>query len=64
MVALKTSALNLRVHPYIKAAIQEAAMKEHRSVASMVEQLIRTHCQDVGISIPEQQSMFNDPSDE
>jgi len=37
-----------------------AANKEHRSVANMVELLIREHCERVGISIPEQQNLFDE----
>ena len=64
MGANKTAALNIRIHPYIKEAIKIAAKREHRSVANMVETLIIQHCESVGISIPEQQALFKDPSDE
>jgi hypothetical protein len=60
MVANKTAALNIRIHPNLKEAIKEVAMKEHRSIANMVELLIRKHCEEVGISIPEQQAMFDE----
>jgi uncharacterized protein (DUF1778 family) len=64
MVARKIAALNLRIHPDIKEAIRIAAKREHRSVANMVETLIIQHCEKVGISIPEQQALFGEPSDE
>ena len=64
MVAKKTAALNIRIHPDLKEAIRVAAKREHRSVANMMEMLIRKHCEEVGISIPEQQAMFEEPSDE
>ena len=64
MVAKKTAALNLRIHPNIKEAIRIAAKKDHRSVANMVETLIIQHCEKAGISIPEQQALFEEPSDE
>lgn len=54
MVKSKVSTLNLRVRPSIKAAVREAAAREHRSVANMVEMLIRRHCDSSGITIPEQ----------
>jgi hypothetical protein len=54
----KTTTLNLRVDPAIKKAIREAALRENRSVANMVETLIRRHCNDVGIPISEQQSQY------
>jgi len=56
----KTTTLNLRVDPAIKEAIKVAANKEHRSVANMIEMLIRTHCEQEDISIPEQQTLFGD----
>jgi hypothetical protein len=64
MVAKKTAALNIRIDPDIKEAIRVAADRERRSVANMVEMLILKHCEEVGISIPEQQAMFDEPSDE
>jgi hypothetical protein len=56
----KTTTLNLRVDPSIKEAIKTAAHIEHRSVANMIEILIRKHCEQEGISIPEQQTIFGD----
>ncbi len=54
MIAKKTAALNIRIDPDLKEAIRVAANREHRSVANMMEMLIRKHCTEVGISIPEQ----------
>jgi len=56
----KTTTLNLRIDPAIKEAIKTAANRDHRSVANMIEMLIRKHCDNEGISIPEQQTMFGD----
>jgi hypothetical protein len=52
----KTTTLNLRIDPALKEAIRQAAVRENRSVANMVETLIRRHCDSVGIQLPEQQS--------
>jgi hypothetical protein len=60
----KTTTLNLRVDPGIKEAVREAANRDHRSIANMVEMLIRKHCEEVGISIPEQHTLFQDDSSE
>ena len=60
----KTSTLNLRVDPGIKEAIRVAANRDHRSIANMIEILIRKHCEKIGITIPEQQILFNDEADE
>lgn len=57
MVAKKSAALNIRIDPDIKEAIRVAADRERRSVANMVEMLILKHCEEVGISIPEQQEL-------
>ncbi len=58
MVKTKISTLNLRINPAITEAVPEAAAMEHRSVANMVEVLIRRHCDQEGISIPEQSDLF------
>ncbi len=58
MVKTKISTLNLRINPAIKDAVREAAAREHRSVANMVEMLIRRHCDQSGITIPEQSDLF------
>ena len=53
MAKTKISTLNLRIHPAVKHAVREAAALEHRSVANMVEMLIRRHCDQAGIRIAE-----------
>ena len=63
MISRKTTTLNLRVDPAIKEAIREAASRDHRSIANMIEILIRRHCEVVGITIPEQQALFGDDPD-
>lgn len=59
-MAKKVATLNLRIAPNLKEALREASMREHRSIANMVEILIRDHCERAGISIPEQQSLLPD----
>jgi len=63
MAVTKTATLNLRINPAIKEAVREAANMEHRSVANFIETLIRKHCEQVGIVIPEQQTLFEDEND-
>jgi hypothetical protein len=58
MAKTKISTLNLRIDPSIKDAVREAAAQEHRSVANMVEVLIRRHCDQTGITITEQADLF------
>ena len=57
MVPGKSATLNLRIDPVLKEALREAAVRDHRSVANLIEVLIRRHCAEVGISIPEQQDL-------
>ena len=59
MVATKTATLNLRIDPFLKEALRVAAMRDHRSIANMVEMMIRDHCGKNGISIPDQQELFS-----
>lgn len=50
MAASKTATLTLRIEPEIKQALQRAAEMEHRSIANMIEVLIREHCKVKGIT--------------
>jgi len=58
MSAAKTATLNLRIDPALKEALREAAEREHRSVANMVEVLVRRHCEARRIPIPAQGVLF------
>ena len=58
MVGAKTTTLNLRINPLLKEALKIAAEKEHRSVANMIEVMIRQHCAAKKISIPDQKEML------
>lgn len=55
---MKTATLNLRIDPVLKEAVRIAASREHRSVANLVEVLIRQHCERTGVSIPDQAELF------
>jgi hypothetical protein len=54
MAASKTSTLTCRIQPLLKNALRTAAGLEHRSIANMVEVLIREHCARKGISVAEE----------
>lgn len=58
MPPTKTATLNLRIDPSIKEAARIAALREHRSVANLIELLIREYCKTAGIEIPTQTEMF------
>jgi len=62
MPKTKTATLNLRIDPRVKEGIRIAASKDHRSIANMVEMLIRRHCADTGVPIPEQNELFPEKS--
>lgn len=55
----KTETLNLRVSPKLKAALQAAARREHRSMANMVEHLVLGYCEEHGL-VAEQETEGND----
>jgi len=63
MAAIKTATLNLRISPAVKDAVKIAADNDNRSVANFMETLIRKHCEHVGITIPEQHSLFQNDTD-
>ncbi len=64
MALSKTATLNLRIDPTIKEAVRIAAERDHRSIANLIEVLIRKHCEAAGIPIPEQQNLFPQADDE
>lgn len=59
----KTATLNIRIDPDVKEAARIAAEQDHRSVANLIELLIRRHCEASGIPIPEQTELFVDDQD-
>ena len=63
MPAKKTTTLNLRIDPGLKEALREVSQRDHRSIANMIEVLILRHCKEAGVSIPEQQSLFDEEKD-
>ncbi|MDP1932907.1 MAG: hypothetical protein Q8L60_15755 [Gammaproteobacteria bacterium] len=54
MTVSRTATLNLRI----------AAQRDHRSIANLIEVLIRKHCEANSISIPEQHALFAEADDE
>jgi predicted HicB family RNase H-like nuclease len=50
---VKTATLTVRIDPKIKAAAEAAALRERRSLTSLLEVLILDHCCALGLS-PEQ----------
>lgn len=56
MANAKTATLSFRIEPALKNALRTAAEQEHRSIANMVEVMIRDYCGRVGVVINEQTS--------
>jgi hypothetical protein len=51
MPSTKTATLTFRIDPALKEALRTAAQQQHRSIAKLVEVLIRDHCGRSGIPI-------------
>lgn len=60
MATAKTTTLCFRIEPNLKDALRTPAEQEHRSLASIVEVMIRDYRGRSGIAIPEQQALFLD----
>lgn len=59
MATAKTTTLTFRIEPGLKEALREAASREHRSIANMVEVLIRDYCRRNRIEIDEEPGASN-----
>ena len=59
MATVKTATLTFRIDPELKEALRIAADQEHRSIANMVEVLIRDHCERHGIAISRSEESKN-----
>jgi len=57
MATGKTSTLTFRIEPGLKEALRTAAERDHRSIANMVEVMIRDYCGRNGITIPEEKAL-------
>lgn len=53
MATTKTATVTFRIDPGVKEALRTAAAREHRSIANMIEVLIRDHCQKNGVAVPD-----------
>lgn len=58
MTAVKTATLTLRIDPGVKEGLRAVAEQEHRSLANMIEVMIRHYCADNGVTVPEQGEFF------
>ena len=60
MATAKTTTLTFRIEPGLKEALRSAADREHRSIANMIEVLIRDYCGRNDITIRETQPLFDE----
>jgi len=60
MATTKTATLTFRIDPGLKEALRAAAHQEHRSIANMVEVLIRDYCDAHGITVENPRNTDND----
>ena len=51
MATTKTTTLTFRIEPGLKEAVRTAAELEHRSIANMIEMMIRDYCGRNGVPI-------------
>ena len=62
MPSTKTATLTFRIDPALKEALRAAAQQEHRSIANMVEVLIRDYCGRHGIEIRAAEIVLGGPA--
>jgi len=60
MAAIKSEILTVRIEPTVKAGLKAMAEQERRSLANMIEIMIRDYCGRHGVAIPEQQALLED----
>ncbi len=53
MATAKTTTLTFRIEPNLKEGLRAAADQERRSIANMIEVMIRDYCGRVGVAIQE-----------
>lgn len=58
MTTSKTATLSLRIDPGVKEGLRIIAEQEHRSLANMIEVMIRGYCKQAGVTVPEQRELL------
>ncbi|MEW8014883.1 MAG: ribbon-helix-helix protein, CopG family [Candidatus Sedimenticola endophacoides] len=53
MAETKSTTLTVRVHPEVKEGLRAVAEKERRSLANMIEVMIRDYCSRAGVTLEE-----------
>ncbi|AFL73539.1 ribbon-helix-helix protein, CopG family [Thiocystis violascens] len=62
MPETKTTTLTVRIQPAVKEGLRTIAEQERRSLANMIEVLIREYCARHGAPIDGKQSTAQDPA--
>lgn len=57
MATAKTATLTFRIEPNLKDAVRAAAGREHRSIANMIEVMIRDYCERAGVVVQDLQKV-------
>lgn len=57
MATAKTTTLTFRIEPNLKETVRTAADREHRSIAKLIEVMIRDYCARTGVAIPETKTL-------
>lgn len=60
MKAAKTETITVRIEPAVKAGLKAMAERERRSIANMIDVMIRDYCQRNSIDIDELAPFPND----
>lgn len=60
MATAKTTTLTFRIEPGLKAAVCTAAAREDRSIANMIDVMIRDYCGRKDITIHKRQPLFDE----
>lgn len=58
MPKAKSTTLTFRIEPGLKEGLRAAADREHRSIANMIEVLIRDYCGRNGITIEKKRALL------
>lgn len=53
MAAVKTETITVRIEPAVKAGLKAVAVQARRSLANMIEVMIRHYCDRAGVPIAE-----------
>jgi len=54
MAETKSTTLTVRIHPGVKEGLRAVAEKERRSLANMIEVMIRDYCRRAGVTLEEE----------